>query len=176
MQVVFKGVEKFNQELDKIVPAIEKDWRGRAADILGLGVETLVKATRDTDSVDSGAYLISHAVHQLGGHIVYRNPDIDFGMDEDIPSQKQQGKRPIYNNPATFAEVQRAAMATLRTFERMEFINQRFYANQLEYGSHKITRPRMIYKTMLDQIAGISRGITNVRGWYKSVPVGERPK
>jgi hypothetical protein len=67
-------------------------------------------------------------------------------------------------------------MATLRTFERMEVINQRFYANQLEYGSHKITRPRMIYKTMLDQIAGISRGITNVRGWYKSVPVGERPK
>ena len=176
MQIEFKGVEKFNQELDKIVPAIEKDWRGRASEVAAHGVSLAVLATENTESVDSGAYRLSHAVYQLGDYVVFVDPRVSFSMDEDIPSRKQRGLAPIWSTGPTFDEVKATAFQRLKTFEHIILINKRFYADQLERGSAKISPPRMIYATMEDRLVGTADAITENPRWHEAVGPSERPK
>jgi hypothetical protein len=114
-----------------------------------MGLEILEATTRSTDSVDTGAYLISHMVYQ-DGRVLWSDPGINFGMSQVIPSRRRGGHPPIYE-PTTAGRLE-TIKSNIKSVGTISFGNDRFYAAQLEYGSDSIVRPRYIYKLAMEEL------------------------
>lgn len=145
------NVDEFAREVRAIAQGLAQDWIDRAADLGEQAYRQLIEKTEDVDAVDTGAYRAEHIIEQ-NGRILYENPG-RVGPDEVLPPRKRFGLPPLIEA----GDAQGSLDGTLEA-DGFSFINQRFYADRLEYGDANM-EPRLIYERASDAAVAIAREV-----------------